>query len=148
MKRDEEMNQARNSTFALYKNKEYKAHQDFHSNKIKLVSTDPKDLQLGFEERSPGKYFKEVYPQDVQSAYTVRSFALYQGTQFQVINITGDDILLYHSGPSPRAEQLGFRMVDRLEYEKVVERSELEKIWEERKPIKGFQLPNQTETNQ
>lgn len=139
------MIQARNSTFALYKNQEYRAHQDFHSNKLKLVSTDPQDIQFGFEERSPGKYFKEVDPQDVQSAYTVRSFALYQRTQFQVIKINGDDILLYHSGPSPRAEQLGFRMVDRMEYEKVVERSEVEKLWEEHEPVSGFQLPKEPE---
>lgn len=139
------MKQARNSTFALYKNVEYKAHLDFHTNKIKLVSTDSKDLQAGFEERSPGKYIKVVSSQELQSAYTVRSFALYQGTQFQVIKISNDDILLYHSGPSPRAEQLGFQMVDRMEYEKVVSRSELEKLWEEHEPLEGFQLPKEPE---
>lgn len=124
------MEEARSSTYARYKGKEYSAHRPFRKTNIELLSTDPADLESGFVEFTKSTYFKEVGPNEIESAYSVTTYALYQGTQFQVVNISGDEVLLYHSGPNSRAEELGFRVVDRFEYEK------LEPIW-------GFQLPKE-----
>ncbi|MCX7569210.1 hypothetical protein OS242_04495 [Tumebacillus sp. DT12] len=140
------MQAARNSTNARYKGKEYSAHRPYRQTNIELISTDSADLQSGFVEFTKGCYYKEVAPSEIESAYSVTSYALYQGTQFQVTKTTGDRVLLYHSGPSLQAEELGFNMVDRFEYEKEVDRSELEKMWEERTPIWGFQLPTEPDT--
>lgn len=140
------MKEARNSTYARYKGKEYRAHRPYRQNNIELISTDSTDLPSGFVEFSKGCYYKVVAPSEIESAYSVTSYALYQGTQFQVTNSTGDRVLLYHSGPSLQAEELGFKMVDRFEYEKEVDHSELEKMWEERTPIWGFQLPAEPNT--
>lgn len=142
------MQEARNDSYAIYQGKEYKAGRRFRETKIVLFSRDNAELNFGFEEFANGRYRKEVEPSEIESAYDVISLALYQGTPFQVMKITGDDILLYHSGPSSRAEELGFRMVDRFEYEKEIHRSELEKMWEERTPLWGFQLPNKPDDNQ
>lgn len=130
------MQAARNSTYARYKGKEYRAHRPYRQTNIELISTDSADLPSSFS----------VAPSEIESAYSVTSYALYQGTQFQVTKTTGDRVLLYHSGPSLQAEELGFNMVDRFEYEKEVDRSELEKMWEERTPIWGFQLPTEPDT--
>ena len=142
------LKEARNDSYANYQGKEYKAGRRFGETQIVLFSRDSEDLNLGFETFAEGKYRKEVEPNEIESAYDAQSYAIYQGIQFQVVNISGDDVLLYHSGPSSRAEELGFRMVDRFEYEKLVKRSELEKIWEELHPIWGFQLPKEPEVNQ
>lgn len=142
------MKTARNGSYVLYKNKEYYGDRLYNQSKFKLLSFDSEDLQLGFREVSAGKYVKEVHSDEIQSSYSITSYALYRRLQFQVINIDGDTILLYHSGPSLEREELGFRMVDRFEYEKEVHRSELEKMWEERTPLWGFQLPNKPDDNQ
>ncbi|MCX7569430.1 hypothetical protein OS242_05610 [Tumebacillus sp. DT12] len=142
------MQEARNDSYAIYQGKEYKAGRRFRETKIVLFSRDRTDLNYGFEEFANGRYRKEVEPNEIESAYDVISLALYRGLKFQVINIDGDTILLYHSGPSLEREELGFRMVDRFEYEKEVHRSELEKMWEERTPLWGFQLPKQPDDNQ
>ena len=140
------MEEVRNSTYALYNGKEYNAHRPYRQTNIELVSSDPKDIDSGFVEFSKGTYYKEVGPSEIESAYSVVSYALYKGTPFQIIKITGDSVLLYHSGPSLQAEDLGFKMVDRFEYEKEVDRREIEKMWEERTPLWGFQLPKDPET--
>jgi hypothetical protein len=136
-----EMKEVRNDSYALYKNKEYIADRPFLETKIHLYSTDSEDVKRGFREYMAGRYEKAVEPHEIESAYSALSYALYKGHPFQVVKINGDKILLYHAGPSPTVEALGFEMVDRFEYELEVDRSEIEKFWEERTPLWGFSLP-------
>ncbi|MBP2644512.1 MAG: hypothetical protein H6Q67_2399 [Firmicutes bacterium] len=88
-----------------------------------------------------GVYEKVVDRDQITTAYTVTTYAMYKGYKFQAIEkkdgkveISSGDYGLFHD----KYKELGLEMVDRGVYEKRVGRSELEKIWEVKRPVMGF----------
>lgn len=86
------------------------------------------------------KIYKEVILNDIESAFVVRTFCKYIGGIYAVENIYEDNVLLYPStethsqlGLHPYDERRALTSYD--EFNKYAE-----EIWEERKPIEGFEV--------
>lgn len=133
---------ARNASYAVYKGKEYLAERDYEQNKIYLLSTDSKELQNGFLAITQHDFEKEVTVSELDSAYTVFTYAYFGGFKFNLEEIENEKGLLVHTGSHPHLHQLGFEMVEPHVFEKWVPLEELENIFEEKTPIWGFTLPN------
>ncbi|MBW1654735.1 guanylate kinase [Flavobacterium quisquiliarum] len=83
------------------------------------------------------KVYKEVAFIDIESAFEVSTFCTYKGFKFFVESILDKGIYVIR----PLAEaQIHFKDFERHGYDPVyeVEESEIEEVWEERKPIDEF----------
>jgi hypothetical protein len=84
-------------------------------------------------------FCKIVEKKLITNAFTVITYALYKGYKFQVDNERGDLLEIVTSNDE-LLKKFNLQFVDRLYYLKWVNKSEIEKIWEERGPS-GYDLP-------
>jgi hypothetical protein len=138
----------RNASYGIYKNKEYRIIDEKFF-KIMISSYDPNDLQDGFKldaDPSNETFVKWVARKKITTAYSINTFCRYQGYQFGSIKSDRDKYLIL-GGNERLCKELQFSMVDRGVYEKWVEQSELERIWEIRRPSHNFQSVSEVERN-
>lgn len=138
------MKAMRKGLFAKYKESNYQA-EILSDSLIKLVSSEVKDKELGFNlkiypeyykdaKNLPKLYLKEVNRNDIIELFEVFPKSRYKGHEFNVsrekngnVNIGTVDATL--------AKKMGFERTDKYYYEKWVPKNEVE-IFEERKEIK------------
>jgi hypothetical protein len=100
---------------------------------LKLISNNPADVQRGFVAGSHGKFNKTVALSEVTEAHTVYTRALYRGREVTVLGARDGALRLY-TGES-FWEELGFEVLGPGWAEKEVSISEVERVWEERRPL-------------
>lgn len=125
----------RNDLFAVYKGKEYRLAIS-KDDDLRLVSSDVADLKVGFFERSPGLYILNVKKEDLESYYDIDTMARYKGYDFGVSAIEDDKILIWTNCDWHLAQKLGLEPQDKGIYGKWVKEEDLEKVWEEKSPLK------------
>ncbi len=132
--------------YAIYKGIEFEV-DELDDGRFKLYSRGKPFENLGFEETSThGVFTKIVTRKEIETAYGIDNFARYKGYNFGIsirsrFKEKENKIMLISSRKSI-AEKLGMEMAEQSIYEKWINIDEAEQIWEERKPIYGFQLPN------
>ena len=95
-----------------------------------------------FIKYSDGIFIKHIDKSEIENAYSFETLAFYKNHRFQIDKVKGSKVLITTS-EKKTYEELKLDFVDRGWYEKWVSISELEKIWEERKPSGlGFPYPN------
>ncbi|WP_338778590.1 hypothetical protein [Metabacillus sp. FJAT-52054] len=131
----------RNGIRALYNDLEFEViiHDQM---KFELFTKDPSAASLGFVIDSTGHYCKNVRRDDITSIYRGRYIAIYKGLEFPIFKEENNKILLGSGTAGPNIiEKYGFIQVERFEYENWVEKNEIEKIIEIKKPMWGFSSP-------
>ena len=124
----------RNDIYAIYKGKEYEVGA-MNSDIVSLRSYDPSDVSDGFSLYKGVVYIKRVHRSELEEIYRISTYAEYKGIKFQVIKEDGDKILLSNLIGDYRVfESLGMKMVDKGVYEKWVDKSDVTRIYEEKKP--------------
>ena len=94
-----------------------------------------------FIKYSDGIFIKHIDKSEIENAYSFETLAFYKNHRFQIDKVKGSKVLITTS-EKKTYEELKLDFVDRGWYEKWVSISELEKIWEERKPSDlGFPYP-------
>ncbi len=132
---------------AIYQGKEFDiTPQD--DGKFELFNRDPQAKTMGFVEDKthPGVYCKIVNRKAIETAYKIDNNARYKGRDFGVMPESEykekENKILIIGGDEKLAKELGMKLADRSSYLKWIDIDEAELIWEERKPIYGFQLPD------
>ncbi|MCX7571107.1 hypothetical protein OS242_14240 [Tumebacillus sp. DT12] len=123
----------------IYRGKEYSSGS-LPGGHVVIFSTDEADLENGFQKHKSDQIFKMVSPQDLESAYTVTTKGFYQDVECSILDVQGDEVLLQFYDNYLIAEKLGFTAIEPTIFEKRVEKASIQKVWEERTPMKGFDL--------
>ena len=80
-------------------------------------------------------YFKYVHRSELEEIYRISTYAEFKGIKLQAIKEDGDKILLSGVIGDYRVfESLGMKIVDKGVYEKWVDKSDVTRIYEEKKP--------------
>lgn len=125
----------KNDIYAMYNNSEYRigARGD---DWINLCSNDSNDLKKGFILYEGVVYIKKVKINQLESVYSVKTYAEYKGYKCQVLKAVDDRLLLHAMiGDYRICESLEFDMVDRGVYNKWVNSKDVERIYEVREAI-------------
>ncbi|MBU8683222.1 hypothetical protein [Bacillus haynesii] len=131
----------RNGVWALYNDKEYEIIQHDQEN-YELFTKDPVSMQFGFVLGGNGPYCKQVRREHISSVYDVRYQAIINGLEFPVFREEDNRLLIGSGLHGPDIiKKYGFVQVERLEYEKWVGKSEVEKIEEVKVPLWRFPAP-------
>ncbi|MED1739606.1 hypothetical protein P4284_09765 [Bacillus swezeyi] len=131
----------RNGVWALYQSKEYEVIQHDQEN-YELFTKDPDSIQCGFNLDKTGHYCKHVRREEISSVYDVRYQAIINGLEFPIFREENTRLLIGSGLHGPDIiKQYGFVQVDRFEYEKWVEKNEVEKMQEIKIPMWGFPAP-------
>jgi len=135
----------RNRTYTLYKGIQVELGRDM-SNNFKLIyrgSSCPfTDFVKFFSLDANGSevFSKVIYHnEEITNAFSVTTYALYKGFKFQVSN-KKNEIFQLTTGDENAYRQLDLEFIDRGYYLKWVHKSDIEKMWEERKKA-GYDLP-------
>jgi hypothetical protein len=124
----------RNGFYAIYKGKEYEVGA-MNPDIVSLRSFDPNDVSNGFSLYKGVVYIKRVHRSELEEIYRIRTYAEHEGIKFQVTKEDGDKILLSNLIGDYRVfERLGMKMVEKGVYEKWVDKSDVTRIYEEKKP--------------
>lgn len=95
----------------------------------------------GFKKYSDDIFIKQINKSEILNAFSYQTLAKYKGFTFQIDKIKEPQVLITTSDKIA-FEKLNLDFVDRGWYEKWVEISELDEIWEERKQSElGFPYP-------
>ncbi len=128
--------------YTIYKSKEYRiARIDGH---YEIISNDPETLNLGFIEYKPEEnlnpriFFKEVSPSEIGDVYEIAIYALYQGYEFWIKHESEDAYLLKGNINTALMEKLDFKRVDKYDYEKRVNKKDVELVYEKKELITDF----------
>jgi hypothetical protein len=123
-------------TFVLYKGSMFQAILDSTEKKITMISKDLDDLKNGFSKYNDQLFEKTVLETEVEEAFNLTPFAEYRGHTFHLVQDTwGEWNLLYNGEDQEIVEEFGFSMVDRFMYQKKVDLSEIDRVWEEKRII-------------
>ena len=119
----------RNITNAIYNGKEYSAGIK-KDGQIVLRSDNPKDISIGFWEKSIGKnciYIKYVNRDELEEIYDKRISALYEGYEFDVVDEKDEMISIVTMGGDYRVWlSLGMECIDKFIYQKWIKKNEAE----------------------
>ena len=124
----------RDDTYGMYNNKEYRLVEKENGLCI-LVTTDNTEVKNGFEPIGNNKYVKIVNRSDIQSIYRILTYARYKGYKVYIFS-ENDGKFLITSDDMETIQKLGFETISWGDYGKWVFPSELEEIWEEKRPRK------------
>ena len=128
------MRNVRNDIYTIYKGKEYEVGA-MNSDIVSLRSYDPSDVSDGFSLYKGVVYIKRVHRSELEEIYRISTYAEYKGIKLQAIKEDGDKILLSGVIGDYRVfESLGMKIVDKGVYEKWVDKSDITRIYEEKKP--------------
>jgi hypothetical protein len=118
-----------NVTFAIYKGKEYSA--GIREDKmIVLRSYDKNDIQKGFIEKINGNraiYVKYVKRKEIDEIFDRRTFAVYKGNTFEVVDENQEQILIVTmNGDWHEWERIGMTCIDKGVFQKWINKSDAE----------------------
>lgn len=114
----------------MYNGREYEAGVK-EDGSITLRSNDSNDLKNGFAIYKNIIYIKRVKSNEVESVYSVKTYADYKGYKCQVLKEVDSKLLLHAMiGDYRICESLGFDMVDRGVYNKWVNSKNVERVYE------------------
>ncbi|MBU5465781.1 hypothetical protein KQI49_02930 [Virgibacillus sp. MSJ-26] len=133
----------RNGLYADYLKKVYQV-SDIDGDKIRLVSKDKNDKELGFKlkvypdfykekENLPRLYIKEVIKKDLNDLFELSTLAIYKNNKFEFISKSKDRVLL-GTTDAALANKLKFDRTDKYYYEKWVSIEDVE-LFEEKTEI-------------
>lgn len=120
----------RNGNFVIYQGKEYQA--DYIKNKgIVLRSPNIKDLEIGFQKYEGYNKdiicIKYVEKEAIQEFYRMRTKAIYQGFEFEVVEEKGDEIsIVTMTGDYRDWLNLNMKCIDKGVYQKWINKDEAE----------------------
>lgn len=133
----------RNGNYAVHNSQEYEITK-LNAEEYKLRSYDSESVREGFTPHPSGCYVKLVPSSEISSAYQVNTWAKYKGLDFPVFDEEEGRLLIGSGKNGPDIIQsFGFTKVDRFEYEKWVDKQEVEDQFEVRRPLWGFPAPAQ-----
>jgi hypothetical protein len=119
----------------LYKNKEYSFFKK-PDGSVNLISYEPESVSDGFEKHDliPGAFVKKLRLGDLKTAYEIKTFAKYNGTE---VNVTTekDNLICIGTADASMAEKLGMERTDKFYYEKWVPKEDVE-LFELKESIK------------
>ncbi len=128
---------------AIYQGKEFGIVEGYGES-FELFTRNPQAETMGFveDEDYPGVYTKIVNRQAIETGYKISNFVRYQGHDFAIstrsqFKEAENKILLIGAD-----EEFDTEMTEPIINEKWINIDEAELIWEARKPIYGFQLPD------
>ena len=125
----------RNDLYATYNNSEYRIGTR-GDDWINLCSHDSNDLKNGFVLYEGVIYIKKVKINQLESVYSVKTYADYKGYKCQVLKEVDNKLLLNAIlGDYKIFVSLGFDMVDRGVYNKWVNTKDVERVYEIREVI-------------
>lgn len=108
---------------------------------FELYTNDAGSKKIGFvETKYPGIYSLIVNRAEITTAFSITKHARYKGFVFEVMEEDEDKVLI-STGDTSVCEKLQMDSIDRWDYRKWVNKTDIEEIWEEKKPIYEFELP-------
>ena len=122
--------------YAVYKGKEYKAFSK--KQKIMLISEEKDSLKYGFKLNVFKNYYElEVSRDELDKYYSKQLYCTYKG---HVLDIVYEDDKHYclngnSFSDDTTCKELGFKMVGRFEWEKLVDKSDVEQVWWEEEEL-------------
>jgi hypothetical protein len=123
--------QFKSGLYAIYQDKEYRLFKLKDGN-CRLISFDADDLANGFVKQD-GVYKKTISNLDLTTVYQIKTQIVYQGQQFELGQVLKNQVQLVKKDCSSElAKQLQLEKVDYREYEKWVDKDQLEDVWEEK----------------
>jgi hypothetical protein len=129
----------RNSSYAIYKNREYEITLR-DKQKVEILSHYSEDLKDGFkmDENIPveGTFVKWVGRNEISTAYGIHSYCIYRGYRFGCKSF-GDKCFIC-GGTDKLYKKFKMNMREPGYYEKKVQQDEVERIWEIRTPSPEF----------
>ncbi|HEU4718615.1 MAG TPA: hypothetical protein VFU15_12310 [Bacteroidia bacterium] len=132
----------RNFEIALYCDQEFEITES-NNEHYKLIYHGSISPGFGFypSPKWPNIFVRQINKSDIKSGYQASTFANYKGFKFHVDRYENEKYRLT-TGDEKVYAQLHLNMIDRGWYEIWVDKSEIEKMWEERKPSGyGFPMP-------
>ena len=129
--------------YAIYRGIEYKADLASKINGksvVELRTKQEESVNIGFAKDKFGDYIKKVTIDELEQAYSITTRGTYKGNTYTLILEEDSRVLIIEDDES-RAKQYGFKFVERGVYEKWIDKNELESVWEEKKGIWGFEIP-------
>ena len=122
--------------FAVWENDEYRYVRNLDGT-FTLLSNDDKSLDRGFVKDDFGRFAKTVPRNELQTAFNITNYCFYMGHEFQIIQSSTSQFLLSSDEPK-LAEKLSFTFVDKGQYEKWVESSDVSNVREQRTSLYQF----------
>lgn len=132
----------RTGQFGVFKNEQFNLMiKDSSSCRliIRKENISEKQKIIGFKEYAKSVFVLDINNNELDSAFNVLTFCIYQGFKFQVTEISSEKLL--RIWPSVEA-QAHFGDYSKHGYDPHIDIEEhmLEEIWEERIPIVGFRF--------
>jgi hypothetical protein len=121
----------RTPRIVIYQGTRYRAGRH-DEDTIELVSEDAADLRRGFAEYRPGLYVKTVRRTEIDEAYMLYTWAQFRGRTYPVMSVQDGKYQLFGDAGD---EEFGFQRIDQSIWEGWVGPEELDRVWEERRPI-------------
>lgn len=146
----------RNDIYTTLAGKEYEVSA-LSNGKVYLYSEDQADVVNGFQQSPPSReiitvsgkrftmpienyqnlYQREITNDDNLEIYSINTYAIYQGREFQLCNENETEYLLWTSD-SETAHELGFQNISLGDYEKWVTKSEVKHVFEVKEVISDY----------
>lgn len=127
--------------FGRHKQKEYRLYK-LRDGNYSLISNDPCELDNGFVYKD-GMYRKVVSQAEISAAYQWKTTILCCGSEFEMGDVFKKEVQVIARSPDSRGlGTLGFKWIDIEKYEKWVDKKEIDDVLEEKLPVEGFLMPD------
>ncbi|WP_147545792.1 hypothetical protein [Rubeoparvulum massiliense] len=124
--------------YAIYNNKEYEANKDGETFEIVLITKDKHEKRNGFKKSKWADHFlKRVTIHQLQYAYRHQNYGLYRGERVVIFDKKGD--CFWIAADAETAKKVGIPRSDKFSYEALVNKSDIDEVFYEKKPIWGFE---------
>ena len=131
----------RNNTFTLINGNEFELSRDRYDRFVLYYrgNSCPDSTFVPIDDVDG--VFKKIISdeKEITNAYSVSTYILYKGFKFQ-IDVEKNGMFRISTGDYQAYTTLNLDFIDRGWYEKWIPKSEIEKVWEERKPS-GYDFP-------
>lgn len=130
----------RKGNYGIYKNKEFSIRKT--GDQIRLKSTDPNDIQLGFSQSQnhPELFFKYIHINELENAYEIVPYTIFKGHKFLILGFDKEKNKVHLVTQDPEVvDFLEVKSIGKFEYVIEVPIGELQ-IFEEKRPILGFNV--------
>lgn len=124
--------------YVIHNNKVYNATRDPETKEVILFTEDKSEKRNGFKRdwSVKGLYYKKVRIEEIQYAYHLNNYAIYRGER--VLIFGSKDDYLWITADREVAKKVGIPRIDKVSYEMLVNRKEIERLFDEKEPVWGF----------